>query len=404
MSPPTEQLIRDYLNRLSVAARGQLGPDDRRALVTRTRDLIERKTGLAGPPTSMEVARLLAGLGDPSRLVQQERQRLAAVRGELPQPAPGRNRISRLLRRDPGRTRSASWHWPVLEGDRSDLLLTLFDGDATQTEAQDDREASADALGGVGAANGVAHNGVARDQVTGLADEAAMHVPAQGNESGWFLRELGRHQSDTDQEAAAVPAVSADATGEPESRVPARPRWPLVVTRADADSGTKQAAGSGTTDLGSAQPAGATPTWQLTVPADPVVARLVRRAANAVATWYRRTPLEASAVVLLGLGGAIYPPVWLLGAAVALASRLWDYKDKWVGLALPPMLTLIAVVIGVATAGNLSVHHSIHEGWVFGVAASRIAAALSAGYLGWRSVHGRRPPAVPPWTRSHTTG
>ena len=83
MSPPTEQLIRDYLNRLSVAARGQLGPDDRRALVIRTRDFIERKTGLAGPPTAMEVARLLAGLGDPSGLVQQERQRLAVVRGEL---------------------------------------------------------------------------------------------------------------------------------------------------------------------------------------------------------------------------------------------------------------------------------------------------------------------------------
>ena len=65
----------------------------------------------------------------------------------------------------------------------------MFDGDATQTEAQDDREASdRDALGGVGAANGVAHNGVARDQVTDLTDEAAMHVQAQGSDPGWFLR------------------------------------------------------------------------------------------------------------------------------------------------------------------------------------------------------------------------
>ena len=87
MGPPTEQLIRDYLNRLSVAARGQLGPDDRRALVSRTRDFIERNAGLSGPPTALEVARLLSGLGDPARLVSQERQRLAGLRGEELKPA-----------------------------------------------------------------------------------------------------------------------------------------------------------------------------------------------------------------------------------------------------------------------------------------------------------------------------
>ncbi len=129
MSPPAEQLIRDYLNRLSVAARGQLGADDRRALVDRTRGFIERKTGLAGPPTAIEVARLLAGLGDPARLVQQERQRLAAVRGEMPEPAAGRNPIRRVLRRDSGKPRTPSWHWPVMEGGRADLQLTLLDND-----------------------------------------------------------------------------------------------------------------------------------------------------------------------------------------------------------------------------------------------------------------------------------
>ena len=105
--------------------------------------------------------------------------------------------------------------------------------------------------------------------------------------------------------------------------------------------------------------------------------------------------------MLLGLGGAIYPPVWLLGAAVALASRLWDYKDKWIGLAVPPLLTLIGIVVGVARAGDVSVAHSVHEGWIYGDIASRIAAAIGACYLGWRSLHGRRPPAVPPWI-SHT--
>ncbi len=128
MSPPTEQLIRDYLNRLSVAARGQLGSDDRRALVNRTRDFIERKTGLAGPPTAVEVARLLSGLGDPAGLVQQERERLAAVRGEQAEPA-SRNWMTRALRGAGGRPRPASWHWPVQEGSRADLQLTLLGSD-----------------------------------------------------------------------------------------------------------------------------------------------------------------------------------------------------------------------------------------------------------------------------------
>ena len=72
MSPPTEQLIRDYLNRLSVASRGRLGAEDRRALVNRTHDFIERNASRSGPATSMQVAALLSRLGDPSVLVDQE--------------------------------------------------------------------------------------------------------------------------------------------------------------------------------------------------------------------------------------------------------------------------------------------------------------------------------------------
>jgi hypothetical protein len=82
MSPPTEQLIRDYLNRLSVAARGRLSSEDRRALVTRTHDFIERNASRSGPATAMEVAALLSRLGDPGALVDQEVARLAAERGE----------------------------------------------------------------------------------------------------------------------------------------------------------------------------------------------------------------------------------------------------------------------------------------------------------------------------------
>jgi hypothetical protein len=115
-------------------------------------------------------------------------------------------------------------------------------------------------------------------------------------------------------------------------------------------------------------------------------------------------PLEASAVVLLGLGGAIYPPVWLVGVVLALVSRIWDYRDRWLGLAVPVLLTIIAVALGVTKGGAVSMGHAVHEGWVYGLVASRAAAVLGASYLAWRSVHGRRPPVVPPWNRPHKVG
>jgi hypothetical protein len=388
MSPPTEQLIRDYLNRLSVAARGQLGPDERRALVNRTRDLIERQSGIGGAPTATEVASLLAGLGDPSRLVQQERQRLAAVRGELPEPAAGRNRIARALRRDSGRARRASWHWPVLEGSRADLQLTLLDGDEArtgtqmQTDTHDDTDGlashSAGPPGSGATLNGAGRNGVARDQVTASADEPPSRVSAQASEPSWFLLALGSGEPDVPDQGGEPLGESADAGA----------RFPDL----------------GQSRLDDSEEAGGAPPWQLTVPRDPVVARQARRALSGFVAWYRRNPLEASAVVLLGLGGVIFPPVWLLGATVALASRIWDYRDKWIGLVLPLVLALIGFAIGAATGGHVSVGQDVTAGWVYGVVTSRIAAVLSACYLGWRSVHGRRPPAVPPWNRPHKIG
>jgi hypothetical protein len=353
MSPPTEQLIRDFLNRLSVAARGQLGPDDRRALVQRTRDFIDRKTGLSGPPTAQEVGTLLFGLGDPATLVQQERRRLAAVRGDMPEPPAERNLITRALRRDSGKRR-ASWHWPVMASSRADLQLALLAADSGVN-------------GGEGRSNGTAPDSDA-------GDDDAPYVPAQAGDPDWFFQALG-DESQSARETVDQPP----------------------------DAGAEEMADSDEAGSDEATPTSASRTWTLTVP-DPQVFRRLSRALAATAVWYRQRPLEASAVVLLGLGGGIYPPVWLLGAAVALASRVWDGTDKWLGLALPPLLTIIAAALGVTVGGHVSVGHGMHDGWVFGVAASRAVAVLSAAYLGWRSVHGRRPPTVPPWNRPHKVG
>ena len=66
----------------------RLGPDDRRALVDRTRKLIERRSDFAGRPTMLEVGKVLARLGEPAVLVEQEWRRLAAIRGETPGGTP----------------------------------------------------------------------------------------------------------------------------------------------------------------------------------------------------------------------------------------------------------------------------------------------------------------------------
>ena len=334
MGPPAEQLVRDYLSRLSSAARGQLGRDDRRALVNRTREFIERKTGLAGSPTAFEVARLLSGLGDPASLVGQERQRLARLRGEELGPV-GRGRLARMLRGDPDRVRGASWHWPIQEGSRADLQLTLLDASAPAVDW--------------GSANGAGGGRKSASPANRDADGTAALVPARA--------------ADVAEIADVAETADVGEISDP------RPAETVVVAS------------------------------QLAAPAYPRRARAAAALAT-LASWSRRNRVEATAVVLLGIGGAIFPPIWLMGAAVALASRLWDRRDKWLGLALPVLLTVIGLPVGIAVAGGRgTLGQHLHEGWVFADVISRLVALLSACYLAWRAARGPRPPAPPPWTK-----
>jgi hypothetical protein len=368
---PAEQLVRDYLSRLSTAARGQLSPDDRRALVKRTHDFIERKTNVGRPPTAVEVARLLSGLGDPTGLVSQERQRLATLRGDEPKPA-SRGRLARMLRGDPGKVRGASWHWPVQEGNRADLKLTLLDASSPAPP----NGASANGSGGRKSAGPVVRdvNGDPRnaarvvhdtDGTAALTSAPSTELAAEGD--------VGANDDLADifstQSAKPVPANPVPANPVPVNTVPI--------------------------GIGSL-------TWSLTGPA-----RRPRAAATLarLASWARSNKVEAAAVVLLGIGGAIFPPVWLLGAVVALASRLWDLLDKWLGLAGPVVLTVVSLGVGVAAAGSrgsLGMH--IHEAWIFADVTSRLTALLGAGYLAWRSARGRRPPTTPPWNKPRKVG
>jgi hypothetical protein len=115
----------------------------------------------------------------------------------------------------------------------------------------------------------------------------------------------------------------------------------------------------------------------------------------------RRHPLETVAVLLLGVGGLVYPfPLWIIAMAAVIASRGWDARDKWAAVAIPVAFTLIAAIAiaGLfARSGSLAGYLSTVriDGWDLIRAGSVVAAA----YLVWRLRRGRRPPREPPWRR-----
>lgn len=129
------------------------------------------------------------------------------------------------------------------------------------------------------------------------------------------------------------------------------------------------------------------------------------RAVRVAVSWARRHPLESVAVVLLGLGGLIYPPVWLMGALVAAFSKVWTIRDKWIGLVLPVFLVIVGIVVEVSVDGTHP-HWTtyVRDAWVFAGHLSRILALLGAVYLAWRADRGPRSPGVPPWQRSRRFG
>jgi hypothetical protein len=133
-----------------------------------------------------------------------------------------------------------------------------------------------------------------------------------------------------------------------------------------------------------------------------VAARAAARHASAFGRGTARLivshKLETVAVLLLGVGGAVFPPVWLLGVLTALPSRKWDLRDKWVGLVAPVLLMIISTVLIVILGGKQpTIGSYVLEAWLAATRASRIAAALGAAYLLWRLSRGPRDARQPPF-------
>jgi len=448
MAPPSaeELLIRDYLSRLSVAARGQLSAAERRALLKSTLEFIEEQTSLSGRPHPMDVAKLLTRLGDPADLVRMERQRLAALRGEDFEESEqqGHGMVARVLRREGGRF-AGTWHRAAQEGGAG-LRLTLLDrgraedtaagyapgGDATASDAT-----AGDASRAARAGTRPARWPQRPSLVPVSPDDETRHRDAlDTTDSGPPVS--GRTVSGRTVSGIVVPGIVV-----PDSEVSAR----YESAGDDLAAGDSGYAGPGSDGAGHAGPghdasghgqaadddtpaygmqtfadgAGAEPGgWllneiagpaELLEPVDPAgrsqAARAFDRAARQVAGFirsmpgrWRRHPVEVTALLLLGPVGFVFPPLWLIGALIALASKLWHPLDKWAGLATPVLLTVIAFVLGFIYGGTTHLGHDVHDGWAVAVTVSRFSALLSAGYLAWRARRGRRPAPLPPWKRA----
>lgn len=113
----------------------------------------------------------------------------------------------------------------------------------------------------------------------------------------------------------------------------------------------------------------------------------------------RKNPLEAVAVVVLGIGGLLLPfPLWLVGAVIAIFSRRWGKRDKWLALIGPPGFAAICMLLlGISGGGNFF-HALADASHQFGLLL-RVGSLLSAGYLVWRLRRGPRRRKTPPWMR-----
>jgi hypothetical protein len=565
MNPPTEQLIRDYLNRVSVAARGRLSADDRRAFLARTREYIEQNTRALGHTGTADVLRLLADLGDPAALVTRERERLAEQGSESaavePQEAHSLTARARRLRSAPANVASilrasaaavAPGDAPVpepaddnpLTGDITEQVRRPINarwkpGQVIQPKPQRPRRALRFRPGAPAAGGGQdavrAPRPETRQFDTSQLDAAAAAEPqapeapplpadnVPSSRPEWPARAARRPSADGPDQAAgpgqvagpgpaavngqapaAVDPSPPPAPGRPPVTRPPSVRPPSAVqppateppgaagepaASLPAAAGEGDSARTGSTiegrvvpqpsaaggpdaggpaaEPGEVPPRGARITWASGVrsaktrlggmrggtgrpggaarpggagrlagawagrprkgkrpdygrpetpesaepPVDAESQGLAGRlgaAAGSTATRTlraavaaaRRHPLEATAVVLLGLGGVIYPPVWLMGAAIATVSKIWDIRDKWIGLGLPIIVVVVWSAIDATGGGShLSLVDHLRKGWIFGDHLSRILAVLSACYLIWRVWRGRRPSPIPPWTK-----
>lgn len=451
-----ERLIVEYLSRVTVAGLHYLPKGRRIAFVSSTRGRIERETGPAAGADPARVREVLARLGEPEDLVRAERARLDAERvrqyarnktaGEAEaadiiaplQHRPVNSRWRPATRARPqdrppgGRGTAPGGRAAAPEDKREGRLGGLIRGRLGRPPVQPGGQAPP------GGAAAPAAGGVAGPEVAGTAGPAAETVPpaaadaaapaagtdgqirggTEGQEPEKTARQAGTQAPGG--EGAKAPSgaetqqFSGPGTQPLRGPVTQAPGWTRALEPVPGGSGP----GHGQSTNGvppaparSAAPAapGAAADEASAPPREPRTLRAVATALGHRATqlawdgWdlFRQWPLESVAVVLIGLGGLILPVVfWPAGGLVALWSRAWDARDKWIALLGPAVITLlgtvvIALIVGGQGDAAVAYWHALRLDWGYLL---RIGSVLCAAYLVLRVRHGPRR-RVPPWQR-----
>jgi len=422
-------MIREYLGRVSVAATKVLPKGDRLLFVGRTRAAIEAQVGPLASADADDVRNALVTLGEPEALAKRERERLYSARrrgaaaappalwkpakesrrGAVPPPPPARRPV-------PGQSRrSRSWPHRGLTGPEEPPPAASAPPASPPAPAPAVPRQADSPEATLPPAETPAPETPALE-TPALETPALETPPTETRDAEALAEESPTAGSPAAEEATADAATADPATADVPMPGIATPEEPAAdVPGADqADPG-----------LNGRDPGGTPPGWMRPRPAPPpgetkplsivpgmgqpteadepaLAPRRSPVAAPLAEAWAlaRKHPLEAVAVVLLGVGGLILPfPFWLIGGLVALKSRRWDARDKWMALAGPPLVTLAVLIIRAATSpGNFfsafyqAAHHDVGL-------SIRAGCVLCAAYLIWRLRRGPRLRTLPPWQR-----
>ena len=426
MHPPTEQLIRDYLNRLSVAARGRLGFSQRQSLLDRTRARIEAECGGINGGSPVQVRKALAGLGDPIALVELE---LGQASGKATQASGKATQASGKATQagreaiPPGGNAIQAAGEAIQAGSEHDRGVMGNGQGMAVGQAQTSESVKGSEIGSEIGKDSPAAGGSNASEPTGPARSIRSARPGSTAPVRRLrLADLSPSATGATPAASAPPGESgripsqrrpADGGVDPaeRSRVVARPPARLGRRRGKGADGAAPELLAAPDPISGSGPGGGSVSADQQRDPD-------RRAGSAAAglgvaygllrgaaALVRNNVVEVIAVMLLGVGGAIFQPIWLLGALFALPSKKWDIRDKFVGITLPVLLMIVGTVLILWIGGQRgSIGSYATEAWVGAGRLSRGLAVAGAIYLLWGLRRGRPKPKQPPWNVPHRLG
>jgi hypothetical protein len=335
MSARSEQLVLDYLSRAADAAHGILRSDERLRFIASLRAAIEQQRQAVRAVEPAQVRQVLAKFGDPRGLADRERRSL----------------------------------------------------DEAKAAALDARDAGG-SIGGTAPPQVAAAAGAGQPGTIPVVRPAEESVSGQAARGGPGAAGSRRPLVSRGRPAAGAPSRGGRGASQP---LPAAQRAPADKRPGAAPPGM---APPGMAPPGMAPPGMAPPGMAPPGMAPP--ARVVPQFASDPMSVIRKFPREMLALVLLGLGGLLFPfPLWFAGAAIGLTSRVWSRSDKLTGLGGPLVITVVTVGIIGALNKNpgiaVDMHAYVAAAHADALLILRITAVLGAGYLGARLPRGDRP-------------